>query len=110
MRRSIKIKSVKLIAAFVVVATMGVAQANTTQENITLSRISSILNAVYPLIAKAQQEADPNTRVTFQYAWLAKDIQSIQAGIAQKINAAQIEPRVVPALNTQYVQQKNSHE
>ena len=52
--------------------------ADATQENITLSRISNILNAVYPLIYKAQKESDKNTRIKFQYAWLKKDIKKIK--------------------------------
>ena len=84
--------------------------ADATQENITLSRISNILNAVYPLIYKAQKESDKNTRIKFQYAWLKKDIKKIQSGIAQKINEKEIEPRVVAPLNTKYIEQQNSNE
>lgn len=84
--------------------------ADATQENITLSRISNILNAVYPLIDKAQKESDKNTRIKFQYTWLKKDIQKIQSGIAQKINEKDIEPRVVSPLSTKYIEQQNSNE
>ena len=85
------------------------AFADTTQENITLSRISNILNAVYPLIAKAKKETPQNTRVKFQYNWLQKDIEDIQSGIAQKINASDVEPRVIAPLKTHYIEQQNSH-
>lgn len=81
--------------------------ADSHAENITLSRISNILNAIYPLINQANNEADQNARVMFQYTRLKKDIQDIQAGIAQKINHGVIEPRVVTPLNTNYVSQEN---
>lgn len=84
--------------------------ADSTQENITLSRISNILNAVYPLIDKAQKESDKNKRIKFQYTWLKKDIQKIQSGIAQKINEKDIEPRVVAPLSTKYIEQQNTNE
>ncbi len=107
-------RRIKKIALFVLIITMSfctvTALANTTQENITLSRISNILNAVYPLIAKAKKEAEPNTRVKFQYNWLQKDIQDIQAGIAQKINASDVEPRVIKPLRIHYIEQQNSRE
>ncbi len=87
----------------------GFAFAGVEQESIDLARISNILDAVYPLIDDAQTQAQKNTRVKFRYDWLREDIQSIQAGIAQKINSKEIEPRVVKPLNIKYVDQQNRH-
>lgn len=100
---------VLIVISFVMVSNSSVF-ADITQENITLSRISNILNAVYPLIDKAQKESDKNTRIKFQYTWLKKDIQKIQSGIAQKINENDIEPRVVAPLSTKYIEQQNTNE
>ncbi len=83
------------------------AFADPFQENIELAQISNVLNAVYPLIAEAEKEADPNARVKFHYDWLQQDIQGIQSGIAQKINAAKIEPRVVKPLKSSFITQQN---
>jgi len=103
---------IKTHMILVLVAIVGLSSVNTfadtAQENTTLSRISNILNAVYPLIAKAQKEADPNTRVKFRYDWLQKDIQAIQSGIAERINASKIEPRAIQPLKTHYIEQQNS--
>ena len=79
--------------------------ANTQQENAELSRINSVLNSVYPLIDAAQKQANPHVRVQFHYDWLRQDIESIQSGIAKKINAAPIVPRAVTPLNTQLVKE-----
>ncbi len=84
--------------------------ADSVQESTDLARISNILNAVYPIIDDAQKESPKNTRVKFRYDWLKKDIQAIQAGIAEKINMSKVEPRVVQPLKTQYIEQQNSHE
>ena len=84
--------------------------ADSVQEKTDLARISNILNAVYPLIDDARQQAIPNARVEFRYDWLRKDIQAIQAGIAEKINMSKVEPRTVTPLKTRYVEQQNSHE
>jgi len=77
--------------------------ADVQTENSELARINSVLNAIYPLIDAAQKFAPKHTRITFHYDWLKQDIQSIQAGIAQKINQVSIEPRMVPVLKVHYV-------
>lgn len=78
--------------------------ADRQTENEQLARINSVLNAVYPLIEAAQKAAPSGQRITFHYDWLTKDLQAIQAGIAQKINQTQVMPRVVQPLDTHYVQ------
>ena len=94
-----------LTAATVVFIAVGAYQsvfASLSQENAELSRINSVLNSIYPLIDAAQKQALPSERVHFHYDWLRRDIQSIQAGIAQKINAPAIAPRVVKPLVTTF--------
>tara|TARA_R110000868_G_scaffold266583_1_gene525845 strand:- start:61249 stop:61572 length:324 start_codon:yes stop_codon:yes gene_type:complete len=92
-----------MVMLLVLLGFNSVSYADTLQENQDLARVSNILNAVYPLIDKAQAQAEPNQRVSFRYDWLKKDVQAIQAGIAQKINAAPIQPRVVKSLKTEYI-------
>ena len=82
--------------------------ADTSIENIELARINSVLDSVYPLINAAQQQAELNSRLKFHYDWLKKDFQEIQAGIAQKINNASIEPRPVKPLKNSFIEQQNS--
>lgn len=77
--------------------------ADVKTENVELVRINSVLNAVYPLIDAAQKATLKNQRLIFHYDWLRHDIQAIQLGIAQKINQAPIQPRVIEPLRTHYV-------
>lgn len=100
MKKKLTVVTVIFIAAL----TFQGAFATVSQENAELSRINSVLNSVYPLIYAAQKQAISSERTHFRYDWLRKDIQNIQAGIAQKINAPAISPRVVKPLNTQFTQ------
>ena len=92
-----------IISLLLLTASFNSTFADTQTESEQLARINSVLNALYPLIDAAQKAAPSNQRVSFHYDWLRSDIQSIQNGIAQKINQAPIEPRVVESLKTQYV-------
>ena len=95
---------------FIAASTYQSAFATVSQENAELSRINSVLNSIYPLIDAAQKQATPSERMHFHYDWLRKDIQHIQAGIAQKVNAPAIAPRVVKPLNTQFTQPQQKGE
>ena len=94
----------KLITILSLILVTNFAFADTQSENEELARINSVLNALYPMIDAAQAATPKNQRVTFRYDWLIKDIQDIQAGIAEKINQVPIEPRIVEPLQTQYVE------
>jgi RAQPRD family integrative conjugative element protein len=76
-------------------------------ENTDLARINSILNSVYPLIAKAQKEAHPNSRIKFHYNWLRSDIAKIQAGIARKIHHLPQKPAIIIPLKKSYLTAAN---
>lgn len=60
--------------------------ANSQAENTFLARINAVLTAAYPLIDQAQEAAEINERVSFDYDRLRQDIQAIQLGIAAKVN------------------------
>jgi RAQPRD family integrative conjugative element protein len=105
----LKIISITILTVSMMLISV-ISFADSVQEKTDLARISNILNAAYPLIDDAQRQAISNTRVEFRYDWLRKDIQAIQAGIAEKINMSKVEPRVVTPLKTQYVEQQNTHE
>lgn len=93
----------KILMSFIIVYMACPVLADVQTENEQLARINSVLNAVYPLIAAAKNAAPKGQRVNFHYAWLENDIESIQAGIAQKINQTDVMPRTVAPLKTQYV-------
>jgi RAQPRD family integrative conjugative element protein len=104
MKRIKKIKKVVLAAGLLAVILVPISSfATVAKENIELSRINSVLNSVYPMIAAAKAQAVPQERLKFHYKWLQSDIQAIQTGIAEKINAAQISPRIVNQINTNFI-------
>jgi RAQPRD family integrative conjugative element protein len=103
-----KINRVILTAGLLAAILLPVSSfATVAKENIELSRINSVLNSIYPMIAAAKAEAVPQERLKFHYKWLQSDIQAIQTGIAQKINAAQISPRIVNQINTNFINKSN---
>ena len=83
--------------------------ATTPQENAELARINQLLSALYPLITTAQLQASKPARQQFNYAALRRDIQRIQAGIAQAINQAPLDPRPVPPLINDFLQTMTAH-
>ena len=96
-------KTVLTLCLLGLLGTSMMSFATVAKENIQLSRINSVLNSVYPMIAAAKAQAVPTEQVKFQYQKLIADLQAVQAGIAQKVNSAPIEPRVVKALDTHFV-------
>ncbi len=95
--------TVFLISFLSLIVMSSTSFADTSQMNATLSRISTILSQVNPLINLAEQQQDVNTRVKFQFNTLRQDIASIQTGIAQAINRVSIQPRSVKPLSGDYI-------
>ena len=79
------------------------AFADTQQENANLDLVVRQLQAVYPLIYKAEQQADPNERQQFHYDWLRSDLATVIAGINQKLKPQPIEPREVRPIQGDYL-------
>lgn len=103
------IKYVKSYWAFILlVMVISNSFASTAQMNTTFVRINTILNQVYPLINLAQKQQSPNVRVNFQFDTLRRDIARIQAGIAQAVNRASIQPRAVKPLSGDYLPVRES--
>jgi len=78
------------------------AFADSDAERAELARIVHELDAIKPLINKARSQADPDSRIQFQYDWLALDIQRIQSGIREHLLAPQTRPRHFPPLKGDY--------
>lgn len=100
-------RSISVLCTTLLTLIFSVAVANTQSENIQLARISSTLNAVYPLIDSAKNEAEVNHRTSFDYEALKRDIESIQNGISQKINLRDYQPRMVEPISAYYVNKQN---
>ena len=86
--------------AGLVVATMGVARADTERE--TLMRLSQEIEAMTPLIDAAERHADKTRRIRFRYDWLRRDLERIRDGLIEHATADQATPRSYPPLRGDY--------
>jgi RAQPRD family integrative conjugative element protein len=78
------------------------AAADSDGERAALARLAHELGALAPLIAEAQAQADPDTRIRFQYDWLRQDLARIALGVREHIEAPRGEPRTVTPLRGDY--------
>ena len=78
------------------------AMADTDGEREALARLVHEIDALAPLIAQAQSQADPNARIRFRYDWLREDLGRVRSGIQAQIDAPRAEPRKVEPLRGDY--------
>ncbi|MGH8655786.1 MAG: RAQPRD family integrative conjugative element protein [Gammaproteobacteria bacterium] len=80
----------------------GAVQADQGSEREQLARLAHEIEALQPLIAAAQAQADYPARIRFQYPWLRQDLDKVRLGILEHLNAPQGEPRQIPPLAGDY--------
>ena len=78
------------------------ALADADGERAILARISHELVAIEPLIEKARSQADPDTRIKFNYDWLRQDLNQVRVAIEAHIDAPRTTPRTFPPLRGDY--------
>ena len=78
------------------------AIADADGERAALARIIHELQAIDPLITEAASQANPDTRVRFQYEWLRQDLDRIRFGIQEHIDVPRSQPRTFPPLRGDY--------
>ncbi len=71
-------------------------------ERAALARIAHEIDALAPLVARAEQAANPAARVGFRYEWLRRDLSKIRAGLLEHAHAERNEPRRVAPLRGDY--------
>lgn len=71
-------------------------------ERAALAQLAHELDALSPLIKKAQAQANPDARIRFQYTWLNADLEQMETGIREHINAPRTYPRSFPPLKGDY--------
>ncbi|WP_084609629.1 RAQPRD family integrative conjugative element protein [Sedimenticola selenatireducens] len=76
--------------------------ADADGEREMLARIVHEIEAIHPLIRQAASQANPDVRIRFQYDWLRQDLDQIQRGIQEHIDAPRAEPRTFPPLHGDY--------
>ncbi|MCP4993677.1 MAG: conjugal transfer protein [Gammaproteobacteria bacterium] len=78
------------------------ANADADGEREVLARIAHEVEAIHPLIRQAASQANPDTRIRFQYVWLRQDLDQIKRGIQEHIDTPRAEPRTFPPLRGDY--------
>jgi RAQPRD family integrative conjugative element protein len=63
-----------------------------------VARVIHEIDALKPLIAEAEAQANPDACVKFHYPWLKQDLEYIKLGIREHIETPRPEPRSFPAL------------
>ena len=80
------------------------ALADPDAEREALARLTHEIQALEPLTATAESQANPDARIRFRYDWLRQDLERIRAGIQEHIDAPRTEPRTFPPLRGDYRQ------
>ena len=80
------------------------AFAGVDGERGALARLIHEIEALAPLIERAESQANPDARIRFRYDWLRQDLERIRAGIQAHIDAPRTEPRLFPPLRGDYRQ------
>ena len=80
---------------------VGTARADADSEREALARIAHELQRLQAEVAQAAKTADSTARVKFRYDWLAKDLELVQRGVTDHLDAPR-QPRPVPPLAGDY--------
>ena len=78
------------------------AIADADGEREALARIIHELETLEPLIGEAVSQANPDTRIRFNYDWLRQDLTKIRLGLQEHINSPRSEPRTFLPLRGDY--------
>jgi len=93
-------KQLLSISIFAILVTP--VHAITDQERSALQRFHVELEAISKIIDEAEQAANPNDRRQVNYQRLRGDLQKIQQGILDAINAERREPRSLSPIEGDY--------
>lgn len=89
-----------ILLATATAATQAIADADGERE--ALARLTHEIDALAPLVAKAEAQAKPDARIRFRYEWLRQDLERVRTGIQAHIDAPRAEPRKVEPLRGDY--------
>ena len=98
MKRHLWLPSFLIIGLVVTPAAFADADA----EREALPKIIHELNALKPLIKRAEVNADQDSRIRFRYDWLRQDLKQIEDGIQSHIDSPRAQPRSFPPLRGDY--------
>ncbi len=78
--------------------------ADTDAEHAALAQIITELKGLDKLIDRAEREANPTARISFQYDWLRRDLKLVRRGIQDHLDTPSSEPREFEVLQGDYRQ------
>lgn len=78
--------------------------ADVDAEHAALAQIVTELKELNKLIDRAEKEADPTARISFQYDWLRRDLKLVRRGIQDHLDTPSSEPREFEPLQGDYRQ------
>ena len=91
-----------LLFIFIAVGLSVPAHAITDQERSVLHRLYTELGTTSNIIDEAQQASNRNDHSQIDYQRLSDDLQKIQQGILDAVNAERREPRSLPPISGEY--------
>ena len=71
-------------------------------EREALANIIHEINALEPIIKRAEANAEKDFRIRFRYDWLSLDLKQIKDGIQAHIDSPRAQPRSFPPLRGDY--------
>ena len=92
----------KIIITILLFSISSFVWADADGERVTLAKIIHELETLNPLITEAKAQSNPDSRIQFQYEWLALDILRMKSGIEEHIIAPRTQPRSFPPLKGDY--------
>ena len=92
----------KVFSLIIALAITPLLYADASAEREALAHVIHELQAIEPLIDKAQAQSNQDARIRFQYDWLRQDMNRIKDGIQAHIDSPRAEPRTFPPLRGDY--------
>jgi RAQPRD family integrative conjugative element protein len=71
-------------------------------EREALARVAHELDALAPMIAEAEAQADPDANIRFECGWLRDDLVRMKLGLREHTTATRQQPRSFPPLKGDY--------
>lgn len=90
------------LLALILALAGGPAQADGDGERGALIRLIQEIDALAPLVAEAERQADRNGRVRFAYDWLRQDLEKMKRGVRDHLDRPRTEPDAPAPLSGDY--------
>lgn len=90
------------LALIILALAGGMAHADGDGERGALVRLVQEIDALAPLVAEAERQADRNGRTRFAYDWLRQDLEKMKQGIRDHLERPRTEPDAPAPLSGDY--------